>query len=204
MTHIIQISTPKGGAGKTTIALNLASCYAHRQGIKRVGLLDIDPQQSAYEFLIANPQASITALNKSSPEDTKDFDIIIADTSPVRDQDSYSFDYPNVIKVYIMQPSYLDADSLFRLSNVAANPPSIIVLNRFDNRSRAHQKIFDDIKKEFETLGKTEIVKIPELKVFQMSLMNGYTIYDPRAKAISGSNEAIMRVTFLADILSFL
>ncbi len=204
MTHIIQISTPKGGAGKTTIALNLASCYAHRQGIKRVGLLDIDPQQSAYEFLIANPQASITALNKNSPEDTKDFDIIIADTSPVRDQDSYSFDCDNVVKVYIMQPSYLDADSLFRLSNVAANPPSIIVLNRFDNRSKSHQKIFEDIKKEFETLGKTEIVKIPELKVFQMSLMSGYTIYDPRAKAISGSNEAIMRVTFLADILSFL
>lgn len=42
MAHIISVLNPKGGVGKTTISLNLASCLHHRG--KRVLLVDSDKQ----------------------------------------------------------------------------------------------------------------------------------------------------------------
>ena len=43
---VIIISSRKGGAGKTTLSLNLAT-YASQQGKKKVALLDLDPQGSS-------------------------------------------------------------------------------------------------------------------------------------------------------------
>ncbi|HEX7079945.1 MAG TPA: ParA family protein [Gammaproteobacteria bacterium] len=45
----IVILNPKGGSGKTTIAVNLASCYAIAD--KRPALMDLDPQASAVRWL---------------------------------------------------------------------------------------------------------------------------------------------------------
>ncbi len=47
------IVNPKGGAGKTTLATNLAACLAHAGG--RVMLGDVDRQQSARQWLAIRP-----------------------------------------------------------------------------------------------------------------------------------------------------
>ena len=61
MRRIIVINT-KGGSGKTTVATNLAACYASR-GFS-TALLDYDPQGSALAWLKARPAeaARITAV----------------------------------------------------------------------------------------------------------------------------------------------
>lgn len=65
---IVTIAQQKGGAGKTTMAAQLAVAYA-RAG-KRVGLIDIDPQGSLatwYEVrkaLVDSDGAGITFLRR--------------------------------------------------------------------------------------------------------------------------------------------
>lgn len=59
--HTLAISNYKGGVGKTTTAVNLASIYA-KQG-KRVLLIDLDPQASATDYFGAYEAAETTGKN---------------------------------------------------------------------------------------------------------------------------------------------
>jgi chromosome partitioning protein len=49
----IVVLNPKGGSGKTTIASNLAACYAALQ--RRPALMDLDPQGSSMRWLRKRP-----------------------------------------------------------------------------------------------------------------------------------------------------
>ena len=49
---VLAILNPKGGAGKTTLATNLARAL---QSQGTILLLDLDPQQSAQEWATRNP-----------------------------------------------------------------------------------------------------------------------------------------------------
>jgi chromosome partitioning protein len=51
--HRIVVLNPKGGSGKTTIAINLAACYAANG--ERPALMDLDPQGSSMRWLRKRP-----------------------------------------------------------------------------------------------------------------------------------------------------
>jgi chromosome partitioning protein len=53
MQRIIVLN-PKGGSGKTTVATNLAACYAAHG--ERVALIDLDPQGSSARWLRKRPE----------------------------------------------------------------------------------------------------------------------------------------------------
>ena len=63
---VISLLNEKGGAGKSTCAINIA-CALHRQG-KRVVLIDADPQGTARDWREASPEnadlPSVVALDR--------------------------------------------------------------------------------------------------------------------------------------------
>ena len=78
----ILVLNPKGGCGKSTLAVNIAAWYALKN--KRVALADCDPQRSSEDWLEARPEsapeiqaASVTAGKIHTPGPT---DIIVIDT----------------------------------------------------------------------------------------------------------------------------
>lgn len=87
--HTICIAAQKGGAGKTTLARNIAVAAA--QDGKRVLCLDLDPQQSLRQWWQAREGDTPVMLNtdpaphalKGTLEATKQlFDVVVIDTPP--------------------------------------------------------------------------------------------------------------------------
>lgn len=73
----ILVLNPKGGCGKSTIAMNIAGWYAAEQGA-RVALADCDPQGSSRDWLAIRPEhrppilsATITANKTETPRGTE-------------------------------------------------------------------------------------------------------------------------------------
>ena len=85
---ILAVVNQKGGAGKTTIALNLAAAMA-AQG-KRVLLIDADPQQTAQDWAAIRQEPvpfqviglAKPVLHRDLPAMSADYDSVIIDGAP--------------------------------------------------------------------------------------------------------------------------
>ena len=85
---IVGVLNQKGGVGKTTIAVNLASCYS--QAGRRVLLVDADPQASALAWSSAReaePAFIVVGMAKPTlhreiPALAKDYDVVVIDGAP--------------------------------------------------------------------------------------------------------------------------
>lgn len=96
MAHIITIAQQKGGAGKTTLAVNLAIAFAKQN--QRVAILDTDPQGSLGRWfmtrrdLLGDPgidfaTASAWGVSYECEKLSRNNDIVIIDTPPKVDSD---------------------------------------------------------------------------------------------------------------------
>ncbi|MCC6306646.1 MAG: ParA family protein [Rhodobacteraceae bacterium] len=94
--HVITVAQQKGGAGKTTLAANLAVAWA-RAG-RRVALLDTDPQGSLGRWFLARRErtgvpglefstASAWGVSYECEKLRRDFDLVVVDTPPKADAD---------------------------------------------------------------------------------------------------------------------
>jgi chromosome partitioning protein len=87
--HTICIAAQKGGAGKTTLARNIAVAAA--QDGKRVLCLDLDPQQSLRQWwqarevdapMMLNSDPAPHALKETIEAARQQFDLVVIDTPP--------------------------------------------------------------------------------------------------------------------------
>jgi chromosome partitioning protein len=85
---IVGVLNQKGGVGKTTIAVNLASCFS--QSGRRVLLVDADPQGSALAWSAAReaePDFVVVGMAKPTlhrelPALAKNYDVVVIDGAP--------------------------------------------------------------------------------------------------------------------------
>lgn len=88
MPKVIGILNQKGGVGKTTLAVHVATAFARLK--KRVLLLDADPQGSALDWAAARHGAKLfpvvglpkASIHKELPTLAADYDLVIIDGPP--------------------------------------------------------------------------------------------------------------------------
>jgi len=131
MTFAVSVWNPKGGVGKTSLALNLAGFFA-AQG-KSTALVDLDPQGEAMTF------AEIAAANDGPPlpfsvlrEVSAAFEVLVYDHAPIMDL--------HIPAPLVLVPTVLDAQSLGPTLRGLTELESLgkvylVVPNRYDVRS---------------------------------------------------------------------
>jgi chromosome partitioning protein len=148
MAVVITIAQQKGGAGKTTLAANLAAAFAAHC---RVALLDIDPQRSLTRWGHLRAQGSAPAVLVSDVSGWRlarelerlqaASDVLVVDSPPQVDQDARRAIRAAGLVLIPVQPSAPDLWAAEGTLQIAAEEkrPTRLVLNRVAGGERAAQ-----------------------------------------------------------------
>jgi len=156
MTVVITVAQEKGGAGKTTLAANLAAAFA---ASGRVALIDIDPQRSLTRWhdlrkARLEKAASLTFSDVSGwrlaselEKLRKTHDIVLIDSPPQIDTDAKLAVRGADLVLVPVQPSPPDiwaAEGTLKLA-VTEGRRAVLVLNRVPTTSRLREAVEADI-----------------------------------------------------------
>src|ERR1700761_3742918 len=178
--YVIAIVSQKGGVGKSTLAVHLAT-EAQAQG-QRVLLLDLDPQGSAMEWAGrrgdlppdvsgANP-ASVAKEIERAREDG--YDLVIIDTAPHADHAALQAARAADLVAIPCRPSTFDIAAISATLDLCklANKQSVVIINAAPIRSKVTAEAEEAI---VEKGGKVSPVVIRQRVAFQHCIIDGRT-----------------------------
>ena len=180
------IANPKGGAGKSTLATNLAGWFA--RGGQRVMLGDIDRQQSAREWLKLRPpslpQISSWDVSEDGPaHPPKGTTHVVLDTPAGLHGKKLAHVLKLVQRVIVpLQPSLFDIlatrtflDLLLEEKAVRRHETFIAVVGmRVDARTRAAQ----ELERFLDTLGLPVLAPLRDTQNYVQAAAHGLTVFD--------------------------
>ena len=196
MPTVITIAQQKGGAGKTTLVVQLAVTWA-KSG-KKVVILDTDPQGSTAAWYLARRTIKgdddpldltvdhITGWRvKTAPDKYKDADIILLDCPPHAETDAKVAIEAGDICVVPVQPSPMDlwASAPTLTSAEKAKVPTLVVMNRVPPRASLPVTILEALKRDDRTIAKAQI---GNRVAFASSLMDGAGVAETAARSKAG------------------
>jgi chromosome partitioning protein len=188
--QVIAIVSQKGGVGKSTLAVHLAT-EAGAQG-QRVLLLDLDPQGSAMEWANrrgdrppdvsgANPASIGKEIERAKADG---YDLVVVDTAPHADHAALQAARAADLVAIPCRPSTFDIAAISATLDLCklANKQFVVVLNAAPIRSRVTIEAVEAIT---EKGGKVSSVIIRQRVSFQHCMIDGRTAaeYEPGGAA---------------------
>ena len=155
--RIIAVAQQKGGAGKTTLAAQLAVAWAEKY---RVALMDIDPQSSltAWHQLRGENSKQLALIHLSDVSGWRvgteldrlknDYDIVLIDCPPHAETETKNAMRAASMVVIPVQPSPMDVWATAPTATFAVEQgaEARLVLNRVPPRSRLVDKVREMLK----------------------------------------------------------
>ena len=191
---IITVAQQKGGAGKTTLAANLAIAYA--QGKRKVAVADIDPQQSltmwhALRQELHGAENGITVvpvggwkLATELDRLRRDYDIVVIDSPPHAETDAKIAVRQAQLVVIPVQPSPMDVWATEPILEVAQREkaPVMLVLNRVPPRANLTESMMFEIK---DYGARVSSVRVGNRVAFAGAMLKGLgvTEMEPKGRA---------------------
>ena len=157
--QVITVAQQKGGAGKTTIAANLAVELARRG--KKVVLLDTDPQGSLGRWFMTRREAGDPGMEFSTASAwgvsyecdklRKTFDFVLVDTPPKIDSDLKPAIRESDLVIVPVSASQVDVWATEGVLDMAAREKAdvMVVLNR----AKAGTRVAQDVDTALKDLG---------------------------------------------------
>ncbi|MGI9418617.1 MAG: ParA family partition ATPase [Geminicoccaceae bacterium] len=192
---VIVIAQQKGGAGKTTLAIQLAVAWQHAG--KRVAMLDVDPQGSLADWRAlrdrtvgdeAGPRVDALSgwrVGNRLSTIKKDADLIIVDSPPHAETDAKSAVRAADLAILPIQPTMLDlwaTGATLELAEVEKTK-ALLVLNRVPPRSLAADAVAAEIKKRKWPVARS---RLGNRQAFAASINEGKGVIETARSAAAG------------------
>ncbi|MEM8949402.1 MAG: ParA family partition ATPase [Pseudomonadota bacterium] len=192
---VIVIAQQKGGAGKTTLAIQLA--VAWQQAGKTIAMLDVDPQGSLSAWRDLRDRTvgeedgpAVDALsgwrlgNQLSTA-KRDADLVIVDSPPHAETDAKAAVRAADLVLLPIQPTMLDLWATEATLDLAAaeKTKALLVLNRTPPRGLAAEAVIAEIKKKKWPLART---RLGNRQAFAASINEGKGVSETAPRTAAG------------------
>jgi chromosome partitioning protein len=177
---VVSLTSQKGGAGKTTLAVHLATAAA--TGNHKVLLMDVDPQGSAMlwanrrgdkapDVMAAHPATLAKEVERAR---TEGYDWVFLDTAPHADHAALQAARVSDLVVIPCRPATFDLAAISATLDLCklANKQALVVLNSAPIRSKVVQEAADAVREAGAELSK---ITIHQRVAFQHCLIDGRT-----------------------------
>lgn len=189
--YTILVANPKGGAGKSTLATNVAGMLAQTK--QRVVIMDLDKQQSATNWLARRPAMLPRIMSWTEDTDMEELRAfapqwMVVDThARLRRADrTYLLSRANFVLVPV-NPSVFDIEATAKFLLKLHRDPNVqsgkVAIGLVGSRTDARTRMAQELNSFFKRSGLPVVMFVPDSVVYPQCARDGVSIYDlPKAR----------------------